>query len=101
MPLWSGRRLACSPVPCPHAALPNADMTRLTRRRLACSVAAAIWIERSSGSLLAAGGGADAAGGDDVAPLAGGERFSKAAFDYYMDLWKLFYAAYLLLPLAL
>jgi hypothetical protein len=73
----------------------------LTRRCLPCSVAAAIWIERSSGRLLAAGGGDDAAAGDDVVPMPDGERFSKSAFDYYMDLWKLFYAAYLLLPLAL
>jgi len=27
--------------------------------------------------------------------------FSKDAFNYYMDLWKLFYGAYLLLPFAL
>jgi len=27
--------------------------------------------------------------------------FSKDAFKYYMDLWKLFYGAYLLLPFAL
>ena len=49
-----------------------------------------------------AGSGESAGAGDEVALAPGDdETFSAAAFNYYMKLWKLFYAAYLLLPVAL
>jgi hypothetical protein len=88
---------------------------------IACA-AAALWVQRSSARLLERGrgpdgegesieGGAGVAGdvrgspGLDVGKTAGDERgegaWSKEAFAYYMQLWKLFYGAYFLLPFAL
>jgi len=62
----------------------------------AAALASVLWVERSSAVLLQGKG----AGGGSLA-IEEEDAFSKDAFNYYMDLWKLFYGAYLLLPFAL
>eukprot|EP00802_Teleaulax_amphioxeia_P008868 Tamp_08879.p1 GENE.Tamp_08879~~Tamp_08879.p1 ORF type:complete len:530 (-),score=73.40 Tamp_08879:672-2027(-) len=83
--------------------------TRAARLLVAAAgAAAAVWVERSSASLLqtygSEGGSVEGAGSEGSgASLSASQEsvFCTKAFEYYMHLWKLFYGAYLLLPFAL
>ena len=87
---------------CLYTSAAAGGLLRIARVGVAAAgVAAAVWVQRSSADLLRRGvdGAGDVSGG--VEGLRREEEWSKEAFKYYMDLWKLFYGAYLLLPFAL
>ncbi len=46
-------------------------------------------------------GGSDMAEGSKNRAAGDVKRFSERVYDYYMDMWKLFYASYLVLPIIL
>lgn len=71
------------------------------RRRLVvgvASTASALWVVRGSKAVIAGGGDVTSEGGGVGV---GDEGFSKRAYAFYMQMWGLFYASYIALPLML